>query len=198
MQLKDRFRGYLPVVLDLETGGLDPTKNAILELCIVLPRWEDDRLYCDDVRQWQVAPHPNTSVDEESIKLTGIDPNEEGREAVPENRAISECLRIVRRAVREASCTRAIITAHNAHFDQAFLKAAIQRAGIKRDPFHLFSVLDTVSLCAIFYGQTVLRYACREAGIEFDMDSAHSARYDAMIVARLFCEMVNNSPIDLI
>lgn len=198
MQLKERFRGYLPVVLDVETGGLEPTKNAILELCIVLPRWENNRLYCEDIHEWQIEPHPDTSVDPKSIELTGIDPDMEEREAVSEKRAISDCLQIVRRAVREAGCTRAIMTAHNAHFDQAFLKAAIQRAGIKRDPFHLFSVLDTVSLCAVFYGQTVLRFACREAGIEYDMNSAHSARYDATIAARLFCEMVNNSQIDLL
>ena len=198
MELKDRFRGYLPVVVDVETGGLNPSKNGILELCIVLPRWEQDKLICDEIHQWQISPHPNTTVDPESTRLTGIDPTDETRDALPEHTAISQCLGIVRRAVRDADCTRAVITAHNAHFDQSFLKAAIARAGIRRDPFHLFSVIDTVSLCGVFYGQTVLRFACREAGIEYDMNSAHSARYDASITAKIFCEMVNNSPFELV
>ncbi|MCY4657660.1 MAG: exonuclease domain-containing protein [Gammaproteobacteria bacterium] len=194
MQLKDRFRGFLPVVIDLETGGLNPTKNPILELCIVLPRWEDDKLICEDVHHWHVAPHPDTHCEERSLALTGIDPTDPDREAVSEAQALGECLRLVRKAVRDANCTRAILTAHNAHFDQGFLKAAIHRSGIKRDPFHLFSVIDTVSLCGVYFGQTVLRFACREAGIEYEMDSAHSARYDALIVATIFAQMVNNSP----
>ena len=198
MQIKQRFRGYLPVILDLETGGLDPTRNAILELCIVLPEWQNDQLICENVMQWQILPHPDTEVDQSSTDLTGIDPEDPARDAVSERSAISECLRTVRRAVREAQCSRAIITAHNAHFDQAFLKAAIQRAGIKRDPFHLFSVIDTVSLCAVHYGQTVLRHACREAGIAYDMNKAHSARYDATIAAELFCAIVNSSQFELI
>ena len=196
MEIKNRFRGFLPVVVDLETGGLNPTRNAILELCIVLPRCVENELICDDVHHWHIAPHPDTTVEEQSIKLTGINPADPDREAVSEHTAISECLRIVRQAIRATKCTRAILTAHNAHFDQSFLKEAIRRSGIKRDPFHLFSVIDTVGLCGVFYGQTALRFACREAGIEYEMDSAHSARYDAMIVAKIFSKMVNSSPFE--
>ena len=106
---------------------------------------------------------------------------------------MGQCLRMVRHAVKDAECTRAILTGHNAHFDLQFMKAATRRAGIKRDPFHLFSVIDTVSLCAVIYGQTVLQHVCREAKIEYDTNSAHSALYDATITAKLFAQIVNNS-----
>ena len=35
MKLKDRIRGYLPVVVDVETGGFDESKDALLEICII-------------------------------------------------------------------------------------------------------------------------------------------------------------------
>ena len=83
------------------------------------------------------------------------------------------------------------LTAHNAHFDLGFILAAAERNGIKRNPFHPFTVIDTASLAAVAFGHTVLSEACLRAGIEFDEGRAHSAGYDALIAARLFCEVVN-------
>ena len=45
--LKDRFRKFLPVIVDLETGGL-MQKNAILEIAIQLIDEEDSRLILGD------------------------------------------------------------------------------------------------------------------------------------------------------
>jgi ribonuclease T len=49
------------------------------------------------------------------------------------------------------------LVGHNAHFDLGFLQAAIARTGTKnQNPFHSFSVFDTVTLSAVMFGQTVL------------------------------------------
>jgi ribonuclease T len=93
--------------------------------------------------------------------------------------------------VTEHGCTRAILVGHNPAFDLAFLKAAVERASVKRNPFHAFSTFDTASLAGVAYGQTVLARAVMAAGITWDQEAAHSAIYDAERTADLFCAIVN-------
>lgn len=191
MQMNARFRGYLPVVLDLETGGFDRHQHAILEIAACLLEVVDGRLVIGSRRRWAVAPHPDTAVEEASLKITGIDLAAPSREAVAEDVALRELFKVVRAEMKRQGCQRAIVTAHNAHFDHGFLHAAVARHSIKRNPFHPFSVMDTVSLAGVAYGHTVLREACRRAGIAYDEERAHSAAYDAEVTALLFCAVAN-------
>lgn len=188
-----RFRGFFPVVIDLETGGVDPTTNAVLEICAVLPVWINDQLKVGSVHEWKILPHRSTVVENRSLEINKIDPFDPSRAAISEAEALRELFRTVRRELKTSQCVRAILTGHNAHFDHAFLKAAAARNNIKRDPFHLFSVIDTVALAAVYLGHTVLEQACRRAGIEYRSERAHGARYDAEITAELFCTIVNSS-----
>ena len=193
MQMNARFRGYLPVVVDLETGGFDSGQHALLEVAALTLEMEDGRLIAGGRHHWAVTPHPDMAVEEASLRVTGIDLADPRRAAmaVAESVAVRELFQVVRAELRRHSCQRAIVTAHNAHFDHGFLLAAADRNGIKRNPFHPFSVMDTVSLAGVAYGHTVLGEACRRAGIAYDVDRAHSAAYDAEITARLFCQVVN-------
>ena len=190
-QMKARFRGYVPVVVDLETGGFDKDIHAVLQIAAVSLCWIDRRLEIDESRTWDVEPHPDTRVEAASLELTGIDLGDAGRGALPEAEAVRGMFRFVRGAVRRSSCQRAVLTAHNAHFDQGFLMVAAARNGVGRNPFHPFTVLDTASLAAVAYGHTVLSEACARAGLAFDSDKAHTASYDAEATARLFCAIVN-------
>ena len=195
MELKERFRSFLPIVVDVETGGTEPDRHALLELCVVVPEWQEDELVVRKVgiHNWNVTPYDAAAVETGSLEVSGIDLSREDRISIPEEQAMRECFQTVRKAIRRHGCTRAIATGHNAHFDLAVMKAAAKRHGIKRDPFHPFSVLDTVSLSAVAYGHTVLSVACERAEIAFDGDQAHSARYDATVTAKLFCRLVNSS-----
>lgn len=193
MKFNERFRSFLPVVVDLETGGVNAEQHALLELSIVLLKWENDRVSPDSVFSWNIEPHPETSVTTQSIELTHIDPSDTERGTVSEETAIRECFRTIRRAVKLAECKRAVLTAHNAHFDHGFIKVAAQRNKIGRNPFHPFTVFDTASMSAVALGHTVLKEAAIRSGFEYDDDAAHSARYDAEITARVFCEIVNRS-----
>ena len=190
MQMNARFRGYLPVVLDLETGGFDRHQHAILEIAVRTLELVDGQLVIGSRYCWAVTPHPNTSVEAASLQITGID-LAAGREAVNEDVALRELFRVVRAEMKRQRCQRAIVTAHNAHFDHGFLHAAAARSGVKRNPFHPFSVMDTVGLAGVAYGHTVLSEACRRAGIAYDAERAHSAAYDAEVTALLFCAVVN-------
>lgn len=190
--LARRFRGFLPVVIDVETGGFESETDALLELgASIVDMNSDGDLTPGPVIFHHIKPFPNARLDPQALAFTGIDPWHPFRFAVDEHEALTDLFRAVRRAQRAHGCQRAVVVAHNAAFDHAFLRAAVARTQIKRNPFHPFSALDTATLAALTYGQTVLRRACNVAGIEFSGDDAHSARYDTEKTAELFCAMVN-------
>lgn len=189
--MSTRFRGYLPVVVDLETGGFDASSHAILEMAAVEVVFEGDRLVPGERWQQAVAPYPGSRMDPAALKVTGIDPDDPGRGAIDEADAFREMFRIIRRAMKREGCQRAILVAHNAAFDHQFMRLAYERNDLKRSPFHPFSFIDTASLAAVAYGHTVLSEACSRAGIPFEASQAHSALYDAEKTAALFCTIVN-------
>ncbi|MFN2287558.1 MAG: ribonuclease T [Chromatocurvus sp.] len=190
--IRQRFRGFLPVIVDLETGGFNCATDAILEIAASIIRMDDDgilsvhRTYCHNV-----APFEGANLEQAALDFTGIDPHHPFREAIAEDEALSEIFRVVRKEIRDQGCNRGVIVAHNAHFDAGFINAAVSRNDLKRNPFHPFSHFDTATLSGLAFGQTVLAKACAEAGIAFDNAEAHSAAYDAERTAELFCDIVN-------
>ncbi len=190
--IRDRFRGFLPVVIDVETGGFQSSTDAILEIAASIVRMDEDGiLSVHRTLDYHVAPFEGANIEQSALDFTGIDPYHPIREAVPEEEALANIFRSVRKEIRDQNCNRAILVGHNAHFDAGFINAAVERCGIKRNPFHPFSHFDTATLSGLAYGQTVLAKACAEAGIEFSTSEAHSAAYDAERTAELFCDIVN-------
>lgn len=188
----DRFRGFLPVVIDVETGGFVSATDAILEIAASTVRMDEQGLIAvHRTYNYNVKPFEGANIEQSALDFTGIDPDHPFREAISEEEALTELFRHVRKEIRDQQCTRAILVGHNAHFDAGFINAAVERTGIKRNPFHPFSFFDTATLSGLAYGQTVLAKACAEAGITFDNNEAHSAAYDAERTAELFCEIVN-------
>jgi ribonuclease T len=192
MLLNQRFRKYLPVVVDLETGGFDPLNNAILEIAVTLIGQNDKyELVVLDTHRYHIDPYKDLIVEQESLDFTKIKLDHPLRKAVSEKEALTELFKIINKAKSEYSCSRAILVGHNAHFDLAFIKESIKRNNIKKSPFHPFSVLDTVSLGAIHTQQTVLARVCESLDIDYDSNEAHSAAYDAEITAKVFCNIIN-------
>lgn len=187
-----RFRGFLPVVVDVETAGFNAKRDALLEIAaITLAIDEQGYVQRQKTIACHVEPFPGANLDQESLEFTGIDPYHPFRMAKPELEALETIFKPVRRAIRESGCKRAILVGHNSFFDLSFLNAAVARTGIKRNPFHPFSTFDTVTLAGLAYGQTVLARAVQAAGIEWDSDQAHSAVYDTERTADLFCTITN-------
>jgi len=187
-----RFRGYLPVVVDVETGGFNCATDALLEIAAVLVDPQDDgTLLRGETFRYHVKPFEGANLEPASLAVNGIDPDHPLRPAIDERDALQRIFREVRRAVRDHNCSRAILVGHNASFDLGFINAAVARTAFKRNPFHPFSCFDTATLCGVAYGQTVLARAVRAAGMEWDESSAHSAAYDAEMTANLFCDIVN-------
>ncbi len=190
--ISDRFRGFLPVVVDVETGGFNCRTDALLEIAAVLVEANGDgTLTRGETIRYHVKPFEGANLESASLAVNGIDPDHPLRPAIDEKEALQNVFREVRRAVREAGCTRAILVGHNSAFDLGFLNEAIERSAIKRNPFHPFSSFDTATLCGVAYGQTVLARAVQAAGLPWDEESAHSAAYDAEVTADVFCDVVN-------
>lgn len=187
-----RFRGFLPVIVDVETGGFDAERDALLEIAVVVVTMEPSGLLVPQPAvAANVEPFPGANIDPRSLEITGIDPDHPFRGALPERQALDHVFQAVRDAVKAADCQRAVLVGHNAAFDLAFLNAAVRRVGHKRNPFHPFSCFDTATLGGLAYGQTVLSKAVLAAGLSFDTREAHSAIYDAERTAELFCRIVN-------
>ncbi len=190
--MANRFRGFLPVVVDVETGGFNASTDALLEIAAVLVDFGDGGILTrGETIRYHVKPFAGSNMDPASMAINRIDPDHPLRPAIDERDALQRLFRAVRKAVRDNDCSRAILVGHNAAFDLAFVNAAIARTEIKRNPFHPFSCFDTATLCGVAFGQTVLARAAVAAGFKWDEDSAHSAAYDAEITADLFCEVVN-------
>ena len=195
-KMAERFRGYLPVVVDVETGGFDWNRHALLEIAAVPIDLDGaGRYVMGETASAHLMPAPGTEIDPKSLEITGIDIDHPFRLAKPEKEALDHVFAAVRAAVRKHGCQRAILVGHNAHFDLNFLNAAVARVQHKRNPFHPFSVFDTVTLAGVAYGQTVLARAVQAAGMDWNSDDAHSAVYDAERTAQLFCKIVNAWPL---
>jgi ribonuclease T len=187
-----RFRGYLPVVIDVETGGFHARTDALLEIAGVIVQVDGNgRVRRGATHAFHVQPFEGGRLDPASLEVNGIDPFHPFRIALPEHEALQKLFREVRTAIRAHGCRRAILVGHNAAFDLGFLNAAVERCGIKRNPFHPFSCFDTATLAGVALGQTVLARAAAVAGIDWDHESAHSAAYDAERTAELFCQICN-------
>ena len=187
-----RFRGFLPVVIDVETGGFDCQKNALLEVAaVILEMNSQGMLQIKESLSKNIDPFPGATIEDSALEFTGIDLYDPERMSEEEGQALREIFQPIRREVSITGCTRAIMVAHNAHFDLGFVNAAVNRTNIKRNPFHPFSCFDTSSLAGLAFGQTVLAKACEAAQIEFNNRDAHSALYDTIKTAELFCTIVN-------
>jgi ribonuclease T len=190
--MRDRFRGFLPVVVDVETGGFNASTDALLEIAAVLLSLDGSgRLIRGATIREHVRPFEGARMDPASLAVNGIDPWHPLRIASTENDALGSVFKEVRQAIRDQDCTRAILVGHNASFDLGFLNAAVARAGIRRNPFHPFSCFDTATLAGVAYGQTVLSRAAQAAGLEWSTEAAHSAAYDAERTADVFCLICN-------
>lgn len=190
-EIKHRFRGFLPVVVDIETAGVKPDKHALLEICVVLIDMNEHGYFSRKESFFEhVLPFDGSELDPKSLAFNHIDPFQPLRFAVEEEAALERLFAPINRALKQTGCQRAVLVGHNAWFDLLFMKAAIKRTGLK-SPFHAFTTFDTATLSGLVYGQTVLAKAARAAGISFNPEEAHSAIYDAEKTADLFCAIMN-------
>ncbi|MCH9665959.1 MAG: ribonuclease T [Gammaproteobacteria bacterium] len=191
--LNRRFRGFMPVVIDIETGGVDPYKNPLLEIAAVFLKLKGNGLiekageFCD-----HIEPFEGCVIEDKALEINHIDPGHPLRFARSEKDVMTSLFQEISKELKNNRCKRGILVGHNAHFDLSFINQAIKRCELEDiNPLHSFSVLDTVTLGALSCGQTILSLACERSGVAFDSEEAHSAIYDAHKTAELFCTVTN-------
>ncbi len=198
MALKERFRKFLPVVVDVETAGFNAQTDALLEIaCIPILMNEEGVFYLGEALNAHIEPFEGANLEPKALAFTGIDPNNPMRKAIAEDEktALRRIFKELKEVRREQECRQCVLVGHNAHFDLGFLNAAVLRTNSKNhSSFHQFSVFDTVTLAALAFGQTVLARSCKAAGLDFDGNDAHSALYDTQKTAELFCHILNHYP----
>jgi ribonuclease T len=192
LAMANRFRGFLPIVVDVETGGFNAATDALLEIAAVLIDLDEQGVLRRGATHcYHVKPFEGSHIEPAALQINGIDPYHPLRPALPEHDALQRVFREIRHAIKNHGCRRAILVGHNAAFDLGFVNAAVRRTDIKRNPFHPFSCFDTATLAGAALGQTVLARAVQVAGLDWDRSNAHSARYDAERTADLFCLVCN-------
>ena len=162
--LASRFRGFLPVVVDVETGGFNASTDALLEVAAVFVRLDESgQLAPAENHRLIVKPFEGANIEQASLRITGIDPFNPLRPAMDEGEALRRLFTEIRREVKAQDCKRAVLVGHNSFFDLQFINAAVERCAIKRNPFHPFSSFDTATLGGVAFGQTVLSRAVEDA-----------------------------------
>lgn len=195
MKIYKRFAGYLPVVVDCETGGVNAQTDALLEVACCCIAFKENRLVQAEKLHYHVNPFSGGIITTEALEINQIRPHHPFRFALKESECLADMSLKIKQYCQKYHCRRAILVGHNAHFDLGFLLAAYKRCDMMSSfPFHHFSVLDTVTLSAFFLKETVLARAVRRAGLKFDVDQAHSAIYDVDRTAALFCHLENKCP----
>jgi len=191
-QMAKRFRGYLPVVVDVETAGFNPERDALLEIAAITLQIDHQGLWQPDKTHFcHLIPFEGANLDQKALDFIGVDPYHPFRFAVKEAEGLESIFKPIRKAIKAQGCSRGILVGHNPSFDLSFIAAACHRCGIKKMPFHRFSTFDTATLGGLAYRQTVLAKAVQAAGFEWNSSEAHSAIYDAERTADLFCRIVN-------
>jgi len=190
--IKDRFRQFYPVIVDVETAGLDPKTDALLEVSMMTVKFDEKgKLVPDEQFHANIYPFAGSLIKQANIDFLGIDPFDENRNLVKEEDALIPMFKAISKKVKANKCKRAILVGHNGSFDLGFINAVAERLNYKRSPFHPFSVCDTASLSLLVYGQSVLVKACIAAGLDFDLNKAHGAKYDTLMECKLFCSIYN-------
>ncbi|MBY0377372.1 MAG: ribonuclease T [Gammaproteobacteria bacterium] len=189
--LAKRFRGYFPIIVDVETGGFDAKTHALLEIAAVTVEMNEQGLL-EPKKSFFYAtlPFAGAKLDPASLAFTGIIPDHPFRMAVDEKQALTELFTSLKKEMKDAQCKRCVLVGHNAAFDLSFINAACERHKLK-SIFHPFTTFDTAALSALALGETVLASALAAAKLNFDNEQAHSALYDAERTAELFCFIVN-------
>ena len=121
----DRFRGFLPVVVDVETAGFNASTDALLEVAAVLVTVNNDGQWCQqETISRHVKPFEGANLDPAALEFTGIDPDHPFRQqiAVDEKQALSEIFKRIRQLLSEYKCRKAILVGHNASFDLGFIQ----------------------------------------------------------------------------
>lgn len=163
------------IVLDTETTGLDPLSDRIIEIgCVELVN------HIPSGRQFQVYINPERSMSVEAFRVHGL--SDEFLAKQPRFADIAEAF--------FAFVGDALLIAHNAEFDVAFLNAEFAR--LARPAIDPFRIVDTLMLARRRHpgGANSLDGLCARYGIDTSQRTLHGALLDALLLAEVYVELL--------
>ncbi|MBP7401091.1 MAG: PolC-type DNA polymerase III [Clostridia bacterium] len=171
----DLANGY--VAIDVETTGLDPSRDRLIEIAAVrFRRGEDGRFAPED--RFVTFVDPGMPVPPESIRLTGI--TDDMLQGAPD---AFEAVQRLKEFTGDLP-----VCAHNAFFDLAFIRYAGFRTPVANAPRIKFNpvVADTLRLSRRFFPDE-RKHRLDDVATRFEIgqDSRHRAGDDALVCGRL-------------
>lgn len=104
--LCDRFRGFYPVVIDVETAGFNAKTDALLEIAaITLKMDEQGWLMPDTTLHFHVEPFVGANLQPEALAFNGIDLNDPLAARSANTRRCTKFLKLYVKALKRAAVT---------------------------------------------------------------------------------------------
>ena len=73
--LSQRFRGYFPVVIDVETAGFNAKTDALLEIAAsTISMDEQGIIHADETIHFHIEPFEGANLEKSALEFNGIDP----------------------------------------------------------------------------------------------------------------------------
>ncbi len=172
------------LVIDTETGGLDPSTHSILSVGAIV--WEDGKLR--DAIEIYVLEQ-KLQVDSKAMEINRIDLPWLQQHGVSPVDAVKQLLDFIGKNFKECRVSREkiAIVGHNVNFDVGFLKRLFNLAGQDYEEVFSHRVLDTAGILRFLSlaGKISIPSAGSTAAFDyFHIDIKSSERHTALADAR--------------
>ncbi len=172
------------VAFDIETTGLDPSREDILELAglrFTLER-KDGKLFAKELNQYQSLAKPAKLIPEEATRIHNI--TNAMVEDAPDLKSVLQGF------VRFCGLS-SILVAHNASFDASFLAKAIRKHGLVMPQNPVVDSLKIVRKILPEYASHKLGELARRLGDQTELavqqKDLHRAAYDCSVLKEVLC-----------
>lgn len=177
------------LVVDTETGGLDPVRCSLLTLGAVI--WEDERIIAEV--EWAVR-EPTLQIEPASLKEHQVDLREVAAKGRPPAEVAQALLDFAR---PHFGAEKIVLAGHNIGFDAGFLRRLFGMAGLDYESSFSHRLIDTSTVLGILglAGRISIRSRGLSEAIEYfklpvDPARRHTALEDARVTALLLTKLV--------
>jgi DNA polymerase-3 subunit epsilon len=164
------------IALDLETTGLDPLDDRIVQAAVVVVA--EDGTVSD--QSWDGIVDPGVPIPAEASNIHGITTERARREGMPP----VEALQVIARLINDAADREIPLVIYNAPFDWPFVLAEAQRHGVQTGTPEIIDPL-VIDRAVDRYRKGSRRLEVVAAHYRHDVGQAHNARADAVAAAAI-------------